>query len=56
MTGNQEYAYGIRDGTVHDGAALKYRGDRNGHIHTITVDREDRELSGTAVFKKQIEK
>lgn len=40
MTGNREYAYGIGDGTVHDGEILKYRGRYNGHIHTATADRD----------------
>lgn len=53
MTGRQEYAYGIGDEIVHNGEVLKYRGEYNGHIHTATVDHEDRELSGTAVFKNK---
>lgn len=56
MISRQEYAYGIGDEIVHNGVALKYMGDYNGHIYTITVDHEDWELSGTVVFKKQIEK
>lgn len=50
MTGRQEYAYGIGDGTVHNGEALKYRGCHNGHIHTATADHEAGEFAGTAVF------
>lgn len=53
MTSRREYAYGIGDGTVHNGEALKYGGGYNGHIYTTTVDHEDRELSGTAVFKNK---
>lgn len=54
MTGRQEYAYGTGDGTVHNGVALKYTDDYNGRTYTITVDHEDRELSGTAVFKNKL--
>lgn len=54
MTSGQEYAYGIGDEIVHDGEVLKYRGKYNGHIHTATADHEDRELSGTAVFKDKL--
>lgn len=54
MIGRQEYAYGIGDEIVHNGAVLKYMGDYNGHIYTITVDHEDWELSGTVVFKNKL--
>lgn len=56
MISRQEYAYGIGDGIVHNGVVLKYRGEYNRHVYTITVDHEGRELSGMVVFKKQIEK
>lgn len=54
MTSRQEYAYGIGDGIVHNGAVLKYRGGYNGHTYTITADHEDGELSGTVVFKNKL--
>ena len=54
MISKQEYAYGIGDEIVHNGEVLKYRGEYNGHIHTTTVDHEDRELSGTVVFKSKL--
>lgn len=53
MTGRQEYAYGIGDGTVHNGEVLKYRGRYNGHLHTTAVDHEAGEFSGTAVFENK---
>lgn len=54
MTSRQEYAYGIGDEIVHNGEVLKYGGEYNGHIYATTVDHEDWELSGTAVFKNKL--
>ena len=54
MISRQEYAYGIGDEIVHNGEVLKYRGGYSGHIYTTTVDHEDRELSGTVVFKNKL--
>lgn len=54
MISRQEYAYGIGDEIVHNGVVLKYRGECNGHIYTITVDNEYWELSGTVVFKNKL--
>lgn len=54
MVSRQEYAYGIGDEIVHNGVVLKYRGEYNGHIYTVIVDREDWGLSGTVVFKNKL--
>lgn len=54
MTSRQEYAYGIGDGTVHDGEVLKYRGGYDGHIYTATADHEAGEFAGTAVSENKL--
>lgn len=54
MTGRQEYAYGIGDGIVHSGEALKYRGCHNGRIYTATADHEAGKSSETAVFENKL--
>ncbi len=54
MISRQEYAYGIGDKIVHNGVVLKYRGEYNGHIYTIAVDREDWELTETVVFENKL--
>lgn len=54
MISRQEYAYGIGDEIVHNGEVLKYMGEYDGHIYTITVDHEDWELFGTVVAKNKL--
>lgn len=53
MTGRQGYAYGIGDGTVHDGEVLRYGGRHNGHIHTTAVDHGSGEFAGTVAFENE---